>query len=53
MAKLPERDAALLLDMLLATRDAQEFVEGLDEAAFLASWHSAVGRISRFWWERN
>ncbi len=37
MAELPERDAALLLDMLLAARDAQEFVEGLDEAAFLAS----------------
>src|SRR5260370_5782718 len=37
MAELPERDAALLLDMLLAARDAQSFVEGLDEAAFLAS----------------
>jgi uncharacterized protein with HEPN domain len=37
MAELPERDAALLLDMLLAARDAQGFVEGLDEAAFLAS----------------
>jgi uncharacterized protein with HEPN domain len=37
MADLPERDAALLLDMLLAARDAQGFVEGLDEAAFLAS----------------
>jgi uncharacterized protein with HEPN domain len=37
MAELPERDAALLLDMLLAARDAQEFVEGLDEAAFVAS----------------
>lgn len=37
MAELPERDAALLLDMLLAARDAQDFVEGLDEAAFLAS----------------
>jgi uncharacterized protein with HEPN domain len=37
MAELPERDAALLLDMLLAARDAREFVEGLDEAAFLAS----------------
>lgn len=31
------RDAALLLDMLLAARDALEFVEGLDAAAFEAS----------------
>jgi uncharacterized protein with HEPN domain len=37
MGELRERDAALLLDMLLASRDAQSFVEGLDEAAFLAS----------------
>ena len=37
MAELPERDAALLLDMLLAARDAQGFVERLDEEAFLAS----------------
>ena len=37
MVELPERDAALLLDMLLAARDAQAFIEGLDEAAFLAS----------------
>jgi uncharacterized protein with HEPN domain len=37
MAELPERDAALLLDMLLAARDALSFVEGLDEAAFLNS----------------
>jgi uncharacterized protein with HEPN domain len=37
MADLPGRDAALLLDMLLAARDAQSFVEGLDEAAFRAS----------------
>jgi len=37
MADLPERDAALLLDMLLAAGDAQGFVEGLDESAFLAS----------------
>ena len=29
MADLPGRDAALLLDMLLAARDAQSFVEGL------------------------
>jgi uncharacterized protein with HEPN domain len=37
MADLPERDAALLLDMLLAARDAKAFIEGLDEGAFLAS----------------
>lgn len=37
MAELPERDAALLFDMLLAARDAHGFVEGLNEAAFLAS----------------
>jgi uncharacterized protein with HEPN domain len=37
MANLPERDAALLLDMLLAARDAKAFIDGLDEAAFLAS----------------
>src|SRR5215470_9502239 len=37
MADLPARDAALLLDMLLAARDARSFVEGLDEAAFIAS----------------
>lgn len=37
MAELPERDAALLLDMLLAARDAQAFVEGLGESSFLAS----------------
>jgi uncharacterized protein with HEPN domain len=34
MADLPERDAAFLLDMLLAARDAVSFGEGLDEAAF-------------------
>jgi uncharacterized protein with HEPN domain len=32
-----DRDAALLLDMLLAARDAVGFVAGLDEAAFTAS----------------
>lgn len=31
------RDAALLLDMKLATEDALAFVAGLDERAFLAS----------------
>jgi len=37
MADLPARDAVLLLDMLLAARDAQSFVEGLDHWAFLTS----------------
>ena len=37
MAELPGRDAALLLAMLIAARDARSFVEGLDEAAFFAS----------------
>lgn len=30
-------DAALLLDMLLAARDARIFLQGFDRAAFLAS----------------
>jgi uncharacterized protein with HEPN domain len=34
MAEVPEKDAALLLDMLLAARDAQGFIQGLEEAAF-------------------
>jgi uncharacterized protein with HEPN domain len=37
MADLPERDQALLLDMLLAAQDGLSFVEGLDEARFAAS----------------
>jgi uncharacterized protein with HEPN domain len=37
MAETPRRDGALLLDMLLAARDAQGFIEGLDKARFLAS----------------
>lgn len=37
MADLPTRDAGLLLDMLLAARDAQGFVAGLGEADFMAS----------------
>lgn len=32
-----ENDAALLLDMLLAARDARGFLETLDRAAFLES----------------
>lgn len=36
-AEPSERDAALLLDMALAARDAMRFVADLDEAAFLAS----------------
>lgn len=34
---IPNRDAALLLDMLLAARDAVGFVDDLDEARFAAS----------------
>ena len=34
---LEDRDAALLLDMLLAARDAVGFLAGVDEAAFLDS----------------
>jgi uncharacterized protein with HEPN domain len=37
MAELPERDAAFLLDMLLAARDALSFAEDVDEAAFRKS----------------
>ena len=37
MAELPERDAALLLDMLIAARDALSFVEAIAEPAFLGS----------------
>ena len=37
MADLPERDAAFLLDMLLAARDALSFAEGVDEDAFRKS----------------
>jgi uncharacterized protein with HEPN domain len=36
-AEPSERDAALILDMALAARDAMSFVADLDEAAFLAS----------------
>ncbi|MEQ8733572.1 MAG: DUF86 domain-containing protein [Rhodospirillaceae bacterium] len=32
-----DRDTALLLDMLLAARDARAFVAGLDETVFLTS----------------
>ncbi|MBV8753835.1 MAG: DUF86 domain-containing protein [Hyphomicrobiales bacterium] len=34
---MPARDAALLLDMLLAAQDARSFVEWLEEEAFQAS----------------
>jgi uncharacterized protein with HEPN domain len=37
MAETGGRDASLLLDMLLAARDARAFVAGLDEAAFMRS----------------
>lgn len=34
---IPERDAALLLDRVMAARDALSFVEGLDETGFRSS----------------
>lgn len=37
MAEIPERDAAVLLDMLLAAREARGFIAGLDAAAFQTS----------------
>jgi hypothetical protein len=37
MAEAGDRNAALLLDMLLAAKDAQGFVAGIDEAAFLVA----------------
>ena len=37
MADLPERDAALLLDMLIAARNAQNFVRDIDQSVFAAS----------------
>ncbi len=37
MAELPERDQALLLDMLLAARDAREFLSGMGKEQFLAA----------------
>lgn len=37
MADSAGRDQSLLLDMLLAARDAREFVARMDEAAFLKS----------------
>jgi uncharacterized protein with HEPN domain len=37
MGEPTERDAALLLDMLLAAKDARGFAAGMDEPAFLAS----------------
>jgi len=52
MAEPPAgRDAALLLDMLLAARDARSFVAGLDEAAFLKSrlHQNAVIRLDLVW----
>ncbi len=37
MADLPERDLALLLDMLLAARDSQDFISGLNQKQFIDS----------------
>jgi len=37
ISALPERDVALLWDMLIAARDARNFVTELDESGFLTS----------------
>lgn len=37
MAEIPDRDLSLLLDMLLASRDALEFTHGLSKDEFLPS----------------
>ena len=37
MVEISDADVSLLLDMLLAARDARDFLSGLDEADFLAS----------------
>jgi uncharacterized protein with HEPN domain len=37
MVELAPRDLSLLLDMVIAARDAKSFVDGLDEPAFLES----------------
>jgi len=37
MTEIPERDAARLLDMLLAARDVLEFADGLTKEQFLSS----------------
>ena len=47
MAELPERDAALLLDMLLAARDAQSFIEGLARMRRFGRWKSSARRRAR------
>ena len=37
MAEIPDRDLSLLLDMLIASRDAVEFTRELSKEAFLTS----------------
>ena len=37
MAEIPDRDLSLLLDMLLASRDALAFTQGLSKEEFLSS----------------
>ncbi|MFO8004812.1 HepT-like ribonuclease domain-containing protein [Thioalkalivibrio sp.] len=37
MGELPDRDLPLLLDMLLASRDALDFTQGLSKEEFLFS----------------
>jgi uncharacterized protein with HEPN domain len=51
MADLPERDAALFLDMLLAARDAKAFIEGLGEAAGRVSAVTRAGHPNIPWRE--
>jgi uncharacterized protein with HEPN domain len=47
MDDLPERDGALMVDMLLAACDAQDFVAGMDQVGFMASrlYQNAVIRL--------
>jgi uncharacterized protein len=42
MAELPERDAALLLDMLLAAKDARDFIANMDQVRF---WKAGCTRM--------
>jgi hypothetical protein len=48
MADLPDRDAALLLDMLLAARDAGSFVEGSTRPVFLKAGYIKTRRSDRW-----
>jgi hypothetical protein len=46
MAEIPDRDLSLLLDMLIASRDAVEFKRGLSKEAFLSSRSTLASRLS-------